>query len=159
MSLFEIISVLISVLAVVVSLTALSRSRKNHAQLLELEQVHAELSRKQLADFEKREQQVLKANLTISLEKEGQMSKFVIKNAGPAIATNIYFGLEQDNDCNPLVSGDFEAKIPFPALAPQEQYYLLADIPLDVRQLTFSISLRWNNEDGTQERVVRSVAV
>ena len=158
MSTTEIISSLISLLAVAVSVVALLRSGQNHAQLLELERVHAELSQSQIEDIEERKREALKASLTVHLEKTNQDYKFVITNQGQATASNIYFGMEQNNEHNPLVRGDFEQKTPFPALAPNERYHLLAHIPLGIRQLTYEISLRWNNEDGTQKRIVQSVA-
>lgn len=152
------ISASISLLAVVVSVVALLRSRKNHAQLLELERVHAELSQRQIDEIEERKCEALKASLVAHLEKADQGYKFVITNKGEATASNIYFALEQDNEHNPLIHGDFEQKIPFPALAPNEHYHLLAHIPLNIRQLTYEISLRWDNQDGTQKRIVRNVA-
>jgi thioesterase domain-containing protein len=153
----EIITALISLLAVSVSLVALRRSRQNNAQLLELEKVHAELSRRQIDEIEERKREALKAKLTVRLEKADTDYRFVITNQGQSTASNIYFGIEQGNEHNPLVRGDFEQKIPFPALAPNESYHLLAHIPIDIRQLTYEISIRWNNPDGTQGREIQSV--
>lgn len=154
----EIITALIALLAVSVSLIALLRSRQNHAQLLELEKVHAELSRRQIDEMEERKREALKAKLTVRLEKAGTDYKFIITNQGQSTASNVYFGIEQGNEHNPLVRGDFEQKIPFPALAPNESYHLLARIPINIRQLTYEISIRWNNPDGTQKREIQSVA-
>ena len=154
----EIITALISLLAVSVSLVALRRSRQNHAQLLELEKVHAELSRRQIDEIEERKREALKAKLTVRLEKADTDYRFIITNHGQSTASNIYFGIEQGNEHNPLVGGDFEQKIPFPALAPNESYHLLAHIPLNIRQLTYEISIRWNNPDGTQKREIQNVA-
>jgi len=154
----EIISTSISLLAVVVSVVALLRSRRNHAQLLELERVHADLSQRQIEEMEERKREALKAKLVVRLDKDDQGYKFVITNKGQSTASNIYFALERDNEHNPLVPEDFDHKNPFPALAPNEHYHLLARIPREDCQLTYEISLRWNNQDDTQERIVRSVA-
>lgn len=158
MSLFETISVLVSIVAVVISAAALFRSRRNHAQLIELERVHADLSQRQLAEIEERELQAKKAMLRCHMEKQGDHYKFVITNTGQATANDIWFGLEQGNDHNPLIHGDFEDKIPFPSLSSGDSYSLLADIPLSVRQPAYFISLRWENEDGEQDRILRTVA-
>jgi len=125
--------------------------------LIELERVHAELSQKQLAEMENLERQAHKAHLRCHMEQQGNSHRFVITNKGQAEAVNIYFGLEEGNEHNPLVRGDFEEKIPFPSLSGGDSYYLLAQIPLTIRQPTYSISLRWENEDGTQDRIVRTV--
>ncbi|WP_297797004.1 hypothetical protein [uncultured Marinobacter sp.] len=108
--------------------------------------------------MEERKREALKAKLIVSLEKADTDYKFIITNQGQSTASNIYFGIEQGNEHNPLVRGDFEQKIPFPALAPNESYHLLAHIPINIRQLTYEISIRWNNPDGTQEREIQSVA-
>lgn len=154
----EIITALISLLAVSVSLVALRRSRQNHAQMLELEKVHADLSRRQIDEIEERKREALKAKLTVRLEKADTDYRFIITNQGQSTASNIYFGIEQGNEHNPLVGGDFEQKTPFPALAPNASYHLLAHIPIDIRQLTYEVSVRWNNPDGTQDREIHRVA-
>lgn len=158
MSLFETISLLVSIVAVIISAAALVRSRRNHAQLIGLERVHAELSQRQIADIEERERQAKKAMLRCRMEKQEDHYKFVITNTGQATAKDIHFGLEQGNEHNPLVHGDFEDKIPFPSLSSGDSYYLLAHIPLSVRQPAYFISLRWENEDGEQDRILQTVA-
>ena len=157
LSLFESITLLVSVVAVFISTAALVRAGRNHTQLMSLERVHAELSQRQLTEMEKREQQAKKATFRCHMEKQGDHHRFVITNTGQATARNIYFGLEQGNEHNPLVQGDFENKIPFPSLSSGDSYYLLANIPLSVSQSAYFISLRWENEDGEQDRILRTV--
>lgn len=157
MSSFETISLLVSVVAAIISAVALVRSRQNHKQLIELERVHAELSQIQIAEIEERERQAKKATLRCRMEKHEDHYRFVITNTGQATATDIHFGLEQGNEHNPLIHGDFEDKIPFPSLSSGDSYYLLAHIPLSVRQPAYFISLRWQNEDGQQDRILQTV--
>ncbi|MFG1495388.1 hypothetical protein ABMA57_02065 [Saccharospirillum sp. HFRX-1] len=158
MTKFEIISSVISLLAVMVSFYALYRSKRNHDQLIEIEKVHARLSERELAEYDKRDRDALKASLSVRMVKDDKAHKFVITNQGRAEAKNIYFGLEQDNEHNPLVSNDLEQKTPYRILGPGDSYYLLASIPLSVRQTTYTVSLRWDNVDGSQDRVLRIVA-
>lgn len=113
MTKFEIISSLVSLLAVVVSFYSLYRSKRNHDQLIEIEKVHAKLSERELAEYDKRDRDAQKAILSVRMVKEGKVHKFVITNQGEAEAKNIYFGLEQDNEHNPLVPNDFEQKSPY----------------------------------------------
>lgn len=155
---FEVISLLISLLAVGVSVTALVRSRKNHIQVMELERVHAELSQKQIDEIEKRKRLAQKADLRCRLEQQGNNYKFIIENTGQAEATNIYFGLDENNEHNPLVLSDYQSKTPYPSLAQGEFYSILATIPLKVKQPVYFISLRWINQDGSQARINSSVS-
>lgn len=158
MTKYEIISSLISLLAVGVSFYALYRSTKNHDQLIEFEKIHAKVSERELAQYEKRDRDAQKAALSVRMVKDGKDYKFVITNQGESEAKNIYFGLEQDNEHNPLVQNDFNQKTPYKILGPGDSYTLQAYIPTDVRQSAYSVSLRWNNADGSQERILRSVA-
>jgi hypothetical protein len=143
---------------VAVSFYALRRSKRNHDQLIEIEKVHAKLSERELAEYDRRDRDAEKAKLAVQLIKDGQGFKFVITNMGEATAKNIYFGLEQDNQHNPLVPFDFEQKTPYTILGPGDNYYLLASIPNSVTQLAYSVSIRWENADGSQDRILRSVA-
>lgn len=148
----EIINPLISIIAVIISLIALVRGRKNSKKLIELEEIHAQLSRKQLEEYENREAESLKASLVVNLRSEGSSGKFIIQNNGPAVAKNIYFSLTEEGDHNPLEGGDFEKKIPYPLLNPGESYHFLASFPLAVTQMIYGVDLRWHTEDGTQHK-------
>ena len=106
MSNFEVISSLISILAVVLSSIALYRSRKTQTKLLEFEEIHVKLSQKQLEEYELRELKNFKTDIELKLID----GKFVMKNIGEHSASNIYFSLTQDNQHNPLISYDFDKK-------------------------------------------------
>lgn len=148
----EVISSLVSIVAVIISLVALIRGRKISQKLIELEEVHAQLSRKQLEEYEKLEVESLRAALSVSLDVEGGSGKFFVENKGPALAKDIYFSLTEDGDHNPLVVGDFEKKIPYPLLNPDERYHFLASFPLSVTQMIYGVDLRWHTEDGIQHK-------
>ena len=158
MSKYEIISSLISLLAIVVSFVALNRSKKNHDQLIEIEKIHGKVSERELAEYEKRDRDAQKAVLSVRLVSDGKGYRFIVTNQGEAEAKNIYFGLEQDNEHNPLVQNDLDQKIPYKILGPGDSYSLQAYIPSGISQSAYSVSLRWDNADGTQDRILRSVA-
>ncbi|WP_352297704.1 hypothetical protein [Pseudoalteromonas sp. 20-MNA-CIBAN-0454] len=152
MTIYEFVSSSIALIASIISIVALVRTRKNTHRLIELEEVHARLSERQLQKMDEQEQQTLKANITVSLERTGSQNRFVVENSGPSTASKIYFSLGQDNQHNPLVSGDYDKKSPYPALNQNESYFLLASIPMDVTQMVYDIDVRWLNEDGTQTK-------
>ena len=154
----DVINSIISVVAVVISLVALIRGRKNSQKLIELEEVHAQLSRKQLEEYEKKEADSLKASLAVSLQTDGSSGKFIIENMGPASAKKIYFSLNEEGDHNPLISGDFNKKIPYPLLNPGETCHLMASFPLAVTQMIYGVDLRWHTEDGIQHKKTFTVS-
>lgn len=148
----NVISSIISIIAVIISVVALIRGRQNSEKLIELEEIHAQLSRKQLEEFERAEKERFKANIGVSLQTSGGTGMFLIENKGPATAKNIFFSLNEEGKYNPLVRGDFEAKIPFPLLYPEESYHFRAHFPLSVTQKLYGVDLRWETEDGTQHK-------
>ncbi len=154
----EAINPIVSVVAVIISLVALIRGRQNSQKLIELEEVHAQLSRKQLEEYERKEADSLKASLSVSLKTDGSSGKFLIENMGPAAAKNIYFSLNEEGDHNPLVSGDFEKKMPYPLLNPGDSYHFLASFPLAVTQMIYGVDLRWHTENGVQHKKAFTVS-
>lgn len=154
----EVINPIISIVAVIISLVALIRGRKNSQKLIELEEIHAQLSRKQLEEYERKEADSLKADLTVGLQVHGSSGKFLIENKGPAVAKNIYFSLNEEGNHNPLVDGDFEVKIPYPLLNPGDGYHFLANFPQAVTQMIYGVDLRWHTEDGVQYKKTFTVS-
>lgn len=150
MTIYEFISSFIALIASIISIVALVRTRKNTHRLIELEEVHAKLSERQLQKMDEQEQEILKANLTVRLDSVGSQNRFVVENSGPATASKIYFSLGQDNQHNPLVSGDYDKKSPYPALNRNESFFFLAHFPLAITQMVYDIDVRWLNEDGSQ---------
>lgn len=148
----DVISALISIIAVIISVVALIRGRQNSEKLIELEEIHAQLSRRQLEEFERAEKESLKANIGVSLQTSGSSGKFLIENKGPATAKNIFFSLNEEGNHNPLVGGDFESKIPYPLLHPGDSYHFRANFPLSVTQKLYGVDLRWETDDGIQHK-------
>ena len=149
MTLYEGATASISFLALVISFVALVRSRNNQKRLLELEEINASLSQAQLEKMRLDAENDLKANLSVSLEGSGSSYKFIVSNSGPASASDIHFSLEGDLEHFPLVGGDYEQKLTYPALEADDYYYLVASFPLSVTQNIYRVALRWKNSDGT----------
>jgi hypothetical protein len=147
---FEILSLLTSILAVSVSLLALYRTRKTQNAFLELEKVHAELSRKQLEEFKEKEKLKSKALLKAEMEHGSSSTYYIhILNNGNSCAKNITFELDEGCEHNPLIKGDYDNKLPYQILNPNEEFRLFASILLSVSQSIYPIILKWMNEDGT----------
>ncbi|TQV65687.1 hypothetical protein FKG94_28215 [Exilibacterium tricleocarpae] len=156
---FEIITTLISVLAVVISTISLIRTRKQAKKLMEYERLHAEVSRRQLAEMDEVKSQKNKTSLVAEIEHypENHASSFVIMNNGISDATNIYFSLTEENESNPIVQKSLENKTPYQLLRPGEYYDIAASFPINIKQQVFNICLRWSNADGTQSNETMAV--
>ena len=151
MSGYEILTLCVSTLAVIVSLVAVVRTRNVDSVMLKLEKIHAELSTKQIELIEKEKEAQVKANIKVELIKHDRASyKFHIINEGKSPARNIRFRLTQDCNDNPLVMGEYTDKIPYPLLNPDETFTLIAAITLDMSSTVFPVQVIWQNEDGSQ---------
>lgn len=158
MTTYELITILISFIAVVISTVSLVRTRKVQREQSELQKVTAKLSRKQIEIIEREQAQQNKAKIAVELIRSGNDYRFVISNIGNAKASNIHFDLDQDCEDNPLVQGDYDRKIPIPSLNPGSDIELLAAISMgsDGR---YNVLVRWDNPDGTQGKDKIFVAI
>jgi hypothetical protein len=93
MSNFETLTLLVSVLAVVISTISLVRTRKLAKEQLELERVTAELSRLQIQNLEEDRESKTKPKFNVTLSKLGQSSFFYISNTGEGTAYEVNFEL------------------------------------------------------------------
>lgn len=150
MTSYQIITALISLLAVIISTISLIRTRRVEKEQLELQKITAELSRKQIKILDREEKDHNKAQINVQLIGSGNEYKFVISNQGNAKAKNIYFELDSNCKDNPLVKGDYEEKIPIPSLNPGNSVDLIAAICMG-SEMKYNIIVKWDNPDGTHE--------
>ncbi|WP_323847034.1 hypothetical protein [Microbulbifer magnicolonia] len=150
MSKYEILNTILSGLAILASVVSLSRSKKTSEKLIELENIHAELSQTQLAKIAEDKANSKKADLRISLQKHDGSYKFYIENLGPAKAENIYFNLRQGDFSNPIIGSEYSEKIPYEILNPGDYFTMHAVIALGGGYPSFPITLRWDNEDQSR---------
>lgn len=151
MSAAEVVTTIIAVIAISISIISLYNSCKTSKKMVDLEEIHAKVSKIQLQKYETEEKEKQKANLHVELQSERGSGKFLIENRGPASAKNIHFHITEKNDHNPLVGGDYENKTPLPILNKGESYFFLASFPINISQSIYEISLRWTNADKSQE--------
>jgi hypothetical protein len=86
MSDFEALTLVLSCIAVIVSLVVWSGQRKLQREANDLQKVTAELSRKQLQLIKEQEERKITAQLGLSLVKDGKGYKLVLTNKGEADA-------------------------------------------------------------------------
>jgi len=143
MSKYEITSLIISIIALIISTVSIVRARKIQASFLELEKVHAELSRKQLEELNCAENLRNKANLNVTIYN----GSLLIKNIGIAKASNIevYFD-DIEFDCILLSEKN---KLPYPVLNASEEFKLVASYHTKNAPQLVPIKLKWKNMDDS----------
>lgn len=103
MTLFESLTLSISLVAVVISVVSLVRTRRTASQQLELEKITADLSAKQLQFLEAEEKMLSKAQIDAELEEYGTDYKLIITNVGGSVAYDVLFVIEGDS---PILNGE-----------------------------------------------------
>ncbi|MDO6775611.1 MULTISPECIES: hypothetical protein [unclassified Shewanella] len=142
MSKYEIISSLVSLLAIVVSSVSLIRTRKLAKEQLELERVTAELSKLQIESIELEKADKIKPKFNVSLTKLGKSYSFYISNTGQGSAFDVRFELV-DCENSPLCS-DVEEKFPHPEMKPNTRVKLIAAICLG-SPLKYQAKITWKD--------------
>ena len=145
---YEIFSLIVSSLAILVAVVSLVRTRKIAAQQIELEKITAELSKKQLDILTSEELARSKAYIDVELEDFGNTHKFIVTNKGGAEATNVNFSIPGDG--SPLVANEYTKKIPIKSLKPEKSVTLIAAISMGSPH-EFNVFVSWNNPDGSQQ--------
>jgi hypothetical protein len=145
MSRYEVLSFLLAVVAIVVSVVSLIRTRKIQEKQLEFQKIAADLSAKQLEIIRREES----ARINVRLEKTGTSYKFVIANEGKAVARDIHFSIDGLSGDNPLSPAEYAEKIPIPALHPGSSTTLIAVIHMRSAR-RYTVRVRWSNPDGSQ---------
>lgn len=142
MSEYEIISSVVSLLAIIISFVSLARTRKLAKEQLELERITAELSKLQIENIKQQKAEITKPKFNVSLNKLGTSYYFYISNTGQGSAFNVNFELV-DCECSPLVS-DADEKFPHPEMKPNTRVKLLAAIAMG-SPLKYQAKITWKD--------------
>jgi len=142
----ELLSLLVSIIAVAISATALIRSRKIAERQLELEQKQADLAAKQLQQIEMQEFLEKLAHVDVELEGYGSSWTLIIRNLGYSDASDV--DIEWESEPLRLVGGEAERKLPIKRLKPGRDVSLKAAIHLGSPP-DYKGTVRWRNSDGS----------
>ncbi|TCK08643.1 hypothetical protein [Marinobacterium mangrovicola] len=146
MSKFEILSLIISTLAAVISCVSLVRTRKLAKEQLELERVTAELSRLQIESIAEEKSDKTKPKFNVNLTKFGKSYNFYISNTGQGSAYNVDFELIDCND-SPLSTHELQDMFPHQEMKPNSRIKLMAAIHMGSPR-KYQVKLTWENADG-----------
>ncbi|GIU13769.1 hypothetical protein [Shewanella morhuae] len=146
MSKFEVLSLLISTLAAVISCISLVRTRKLAKEQLELERVTAELSRLQIESIAEEKSDKTKPKFNVNLTKLGKSYNFYISNTGQGSAYNVDFELIDCND-SPLSTRELQDMFPHQEIKPNSRIKLMAAIHMGSPR-KYQVKLIWENVGG-----------
>src|SRR6187402_1539562 len=147
MTSYELISTLVSVIAAVISVVSLVRTRNIAEEQLKLERVTAQLSSMQMSQIKNENIEKQKPKINIAITKIGNSSHFIIANIGQGSAYDLSIELI---DCpeNPLAY-DFQEKIPCPELKANSRIKLHASFHMQ-SPLTYQVKAKWRDISGEE---------
>lgn len=155
MTLYELLTLLASVIAIVISAVSLVRTRKLAAEQLELERITAELSKLQIKNIEEQEHLKTKPQLNVAITKLGNSSHFVVANTGKGSAYKVNLELV---DCqeNPLTSEILHI-LPYPEMKQNSRFKLLATFHMS-SPLKYQVKLTWQDSSGEKKSEIHWVS-
>jgi hypothetical protein len=149
MSDFEVLSILVACIALVISLVTFNGQRRLQREANELQKTTAALSKRQLELIDEQERVKTEAKLSVSLSEDGRGHKLVIRSLGPADATDVEIqSLGTTPEDVLLVKQEVDAKFPVRRLRPSEEIRMIAAVYLG-SPLVFKLLLKWRNGDGS----------
>ena len=147
MNVYETLTLVISLLAVIVSAISLIRTHTISSQQFVLEKKTADLAQKQLELIEAKEKELSVAKIDVELAGAGSDYKLVITNIGGVEAKDV--NISFDGKGYPLVASEYAEKIPISVLRPGKSVELLAPKTMGCGS-QYLTQVRWLNPDGTQ---------
>ena len=148
MSKFEVLSLIISILAVGISTISLVRTRSLAKEQLELERVTAELSRLQIESITEQKKDKAKPKFNVSLTKLGKSYNFYISNTGQGSAYNVNFELIDCED-SPLFTSELIDIFPYQEMKPSSRIKLLASLHMNSPS-KYQSKISWDDENGSK---------
>lgn len=165
----------ISLIGVILSAIALSRTRRLTEQQLRLHKKQEELTDLQLqmlrseaaakaANQSKKPSMLPMSNsatadVRVQLRGTSRDTKFLIQNWGQGPARNVNVtALSKVGGMSPFLHGDYDQKLPIPELLPGDVVSLLAAITLGMGP-TFNVVTTWQDPDGSERKREHQVSL
>jgi hypothetical protein len=147
---FEVLTLLIACIAVLVSLYTLREQRKLQREANELQKSAAELAKRQIAQLEQADADRLKTELEVVIDRNGNGHTLRIGNTGMADAfeVNIDFSLP-DGVTSPLTDETRADRLPAQRLRPSSWLLFPCAIYLESPPF-FEGTVSWKNPDGSK---------
>ena len=144
----EILTLLIAIIAVIISFISLYRTRKfNEQQIIFQEETH-KLAQLQRSLLEEQQAEKYKSGLSLYIYNAVNGERLGVINSGNVEIKNVTVELvPKEGYCSPLVSSDCEEKLPVSIMVPGDEFNLLLAM-CDDTGTTFTAKTQWQTEDG-----------
>ena len=145
------ISNVIALVALVVAVVSLIRTRRVESQQAELRVRQIELASRQIEQLDTTKRASEKADVRLSLQRDGKNDKFVLENRGPAPAREVTFEIESLEGSKSPLANDYQSLVPVKVLDAGAVCSCLCII-VHGTGLRFGGHWSWKNPDGSLEK-------
>jgi hypothetical protein len=156
---YEIFSVVLACIAVIVSLVVWNGQRKMQREANNLQRATSELAKKQLEILLREEKGKNTARLSIDLFRDRETHRFRITNISDVEARDVEMELllEKSGD-SPVIPSEYDEKFPASKLPPGSSITLIAALHFG-SPLAYNVLLKWTNPDGSRVEETTYVAL
>lgn len=145
---YSLLGLLASILAVVVSVVALVRSRKTEQAQEQLHAITTELRKAQLAILDTARSESSRATISGHLLDLGNANYFEFTNEGRAAAFNVTLDIQATGPgSNPVMLRDLRDKTPWPKLNPGQSFRIMSARSLGSSR-QFKVVVGWTDSAG-----------
>lgn len=151
MSLYELLTIVLSSFAILISAFSLIQNHRMTKRQAILEKKQIELTEKQLRLVEKEESKKEKAIIKLAIIKHTKNYKLQIRNDGFAPAYNLNLQIiSREGKGSPLIQSDYNSKFPLKKLDPGDIVDLFWATDTSTGS-DFDAICKWKNQDGKEE--------
>lgn len=151
LSFYEGLSLLVALLAAIISFVSLYRTHRFAARQLELQEAQAELAKFQHELLAKEQAAKRRADVRIAVVARGNGHRLIISNIGSGSARDVSFDVVlPDGTQSFLIESEVAELLPITQLLPQQEVTMLV-APTMASARHFLAKVSWLNEDGKRE--------
>jgi hypothetical protein len=159
MTQYEILSVVLACIAVIVSLVVWIGQRKIQRESNDLQRATSELAKKQLEILLREEQGKNTARLSLALFRDEKTYRFRITNISDVDAMDVEMKLlVKKPEDSPIISSEYAEKFPAKKIPPGSSVTLIAALHLG-SPTAYNALLKWANPDGSKAQEETYVAL
>lgn len=156
---YEILSVVLACIAVIVSLVVWAGQREIQRESNDLQRATSELAKKQLEILLREEQGKNTARLSLDLFRDGKACRFRITNISEVDAMDVEMEfLVNKPENSPIISSEYAEKFPAKKMPPGSSIILTAVLHFG-RPTAYNALLKWANPDGSKAQEETYVAL
>jgi len=159
MTLYEILSVVLACIALIVSFVVWTGQRRIQGESNDLQRATSELAKKQLDILLREEQGKNTARLSLVILRDGKTYRFRITNISQVDARDVEMELlVKKPEDSPIIPSEYAEKFPAREIPPGGAVTLIAALHLG-SPTAYNALLKWTNPDGSKAQEQTYVAL